>query len=94
MRNTKCIKRGRRKTNGNKLETGTMEFKKVQSFKYIGSVISQNNEIEEVKERMNARNKAFYANKKMFQCELLSKGSKLRLYWSTFRPNVTYACEA
>jgi hypothetical protein len=71
-----------------------MEFEKVQSFKYLGTVINQNNEIEkEVKGRINARNKAFYANKKMFECKLLSKGSKLRLYWSAVRPVVTYACE-
>jgi hypothetical protein len=34
-----------------------------------------------------------YANRKMFQCKLLSKRSKRRLYWSTFRPVVSYAWE-
>jgi hypothetical protein len=48
---------------------------------------------QEVKERINARNKAFYANKKIFQCKLLFKRSKLILYWSTIGPVVTYACE-
>jgi hypothetical protein len=40
-----------------------------------------------------AGNKAFYANKRMFQDKLLSKRSKLKLYWSIIRPVVTYACE-
>jgi hypothetical protein len=40
-----------------------------------------------------AGNKAFYANMRMFQDKLLSKRSKLKLYWSVIRPVVTYACE-
>ena len=31
--------------------------------------------------------------KKMFQNKLLSKKSKLKLYWTIIRPIVTYACE-
>jgi hypothetical protein len=50
-----------------------MEFEKVQSFTYLGSVVNHNIEIEEVKERINAGSKAFHANKKIFQCKLLSK---------------------
>jgi acetyl-CoA carboxylase alpha subunit len=81
---------GRRKANENKLEIETMEFEKVQSFKYLDSVVNQKNEIEKIKKRINAENKAFYANKQMFQCKLLSKRSKLRLHWSTIRPVVTH----
>jgi hypothetical protein len=44
------MKCGRRKTNENKLEIETMEFEKVQSFKYLGSVVNHNNVAEEVKE--------------------------------------------
>jgi hypothetical protein len=40
-----------------------------------------------------AGNKAFYANERMFQDKLLSKRSKLKLYWYVIRPVVTYACE-
>jgi hypothetical protein len=46
-----------------------------------------------MKERIMTGNKAFYANKRMFQDKLLSKRSKLKLYWSVIRPVVTYACE-
>jgi hypothetical protein len=63
--------------------------KKVQSIRYLGSGVNLNNEIEEVTERINAGNKAFYTNKKMFQCKLLSKRPKLRLYWLAIRPVVT-----
>jgi hypothetical protein len=62
------------------LEIEPMELKKVQFFRYLGSVGNQNKETEGVKERINAGNVAFYANKKIFHCKLLSKKSKLRLY--------------
>ena len=78
----------------NKLETVNMSFESVQSFKYLGSTVNQNNTIEEeIKERLIAGNKTFYANQKMFQNKLLSKKSKLKLYWTLIRPIVTYACE-
>jgi len=78
----------------NKLEIDNMSFESVQSVKYLGSTVNQNNTIEEeIKERLIAGNKAFYANQKTFQNKLLSKKSKLKLYWTLIRPIVTYACE-
>jgi hypothetical protein len=65
----------------NKLEIDNTSFESVQSFKYLGSTVNQNNTIEEeIKERLIAGNKAFYANQKMFHNKLLSKKSKLKLY--------------
>jgi len=78
----------------NKLEIVNMSFESVHSFKYLGSSVNENNTIEEeIKERLIAGNKAFYENQKMFQNKLLSKKSKLKLYWTLIRPIVTYACE-
>ena len=48
---------------------------------------------EEIKERIVLGNKAFYANKKIFQSKLISKNAKLKLYFSVIRPVVTYTCE-
>jgi hypothetical protein len=60
-----------------------MSFEAVQSYKYLGSIVNRNNAIEEEnKERLIAGNRAFYANQKMFQNKLLSKKSKLKLYWT------------
>jgi hypothetical protein len=53
----------RKQVRGNKLEIDTMSFESVQSFKYLESVVNQNNTIEEeIKERIIAGNKDFYAN--------------------------------
>jgi hypothetical protein len=91
---TKSMMSTRKQQRGNKLETGDMSFESIQSFKYLGSTVNQNNTIEEeIKEKLIAGNKAFYANQKMFQSKLPSKKSKLKLYWTLIRPIVTYECE-
>ena len=72
------------------MEIDNMSFESVQSFKYLGSTVNQNNTIEEeIKERLIAGNKAYYANQKMFKNKLLSNKSKLKLYWTLIRPIVT-----
>jgi hypothetical protein len=77
---TKYMKCIRKQVRGIKLKIDTMSFGSVQSFKYLGSVVNQNNTVvEEIKERIVAGNKAFYANQKKFQSKLLSRKSKLNL---------------
>jgi hypothetical protein len=91
---TKYLKCTRKQTLDGKLSVESMQFGQVESFKYLGSIVNKNNTIEEeIKERIMAGNEAFYANKRMFQGKLLSKRSKLKLYWSVIIPVVTYACE-
>jgi len=48
---------------------------------------------EEIKEGVAVGNKAFFANKKIFQSKLISTNAKLKLYFSVIRPVVTYAYE-
>ena len=70
------------------------EIKQVRSFKYLGSTVNTDNKIEEeIKERIVLGNKAFFANKKIFQSKLISKDAILKLYFSVIRPVITYACE-
>jgi len=70
------------------------EIEQVRSFKYLGSTVNTDNtKEEEIKERIALGNKAFFANKKIFQSKLLSKNAKLELYFSVIRPVVTYARE-
>jgi len=60
----------------------------------LGTVVSGNNALEEeVRERIAEGNKAFYANKTLFKSSLVSRKSKLKLYWSVIRPAVVYGCE-
>jgi hypothetical protein len=56
-------------------------------------VNSDNSIEEEIQYRINLGNKAYYANQFLFKSRLVSKKSKLKLYWSITKPTVTYACE-
>jgi hypothetical protein len=49
---------------------------------------------EEIQYRITLGNKAYYANQFFFKSRLVSKKSKLKLYWNIIRSTVTYACEA
>jgi hypothetical protein len=91
---TKYIKCTRKQVRGNKLEIDTMSFVSVQSFKYLGSAVNQNNTVEgEIRERIIAGNKVFYINQKLLQSRLLSRKSKLKLFRKLIRPIVTYSSE-
>jgi hypothetical protein len=49
------------------VDLGGIEIGNVQSFKYLGSVVNTNNTIEEeIKERVIAGNKAYFAHKMLF----------------------------
>jgi hypothetical protein len=47
-----------------------------------------------MKQSTSTHHKAFYTNKTLFKSKLLSRKSKLKLYWSVIRPTVVYDCEA
>jgi hypothetical protein len=84
---TKYMKCTRRQYRENKIEIETMSFESVQSFKYLGSTVNQKNTIEEeIKGRIIAGNKAYYANQKLFHSKLLSRKSKWKLYWTLIQP--------
>jgi hypothetical protein len=71
-----------------------MHLEQVKSFKYLGSIVNANNSIEEeIEERTVLGNKVYYANEALFISKLLSKNSKLKMYWTLVRLVVTYACE-
>jgi hypothetical protein len=66
----------------------------LKAFKYLWSIINIDNTMEgEIKARIASGNKVYFANKKMFESRLISKGAKLKLYYSVIRSVVTYSCE-
>ena len=62
--------------------------------KYLGTTVTKDNLIEEeIKERTAAGNRAFFANKKIFQSKLISKKSKIKLYKALIRSVAVYGSE-
>ena len=74
---TKYLKCTRRQDQLKAINIENKEFEQVKSFKYLGSNVNTDNTIEEeMKQRIVLGNKAFFANKKMFQSKLISKMAK------------------
>jgi hypothetical protein len=48
---------------------------------------------EQVRERIVKGREAFCADRTLFKSNLVSRKSKLKLYWSVIRPVVIYGCE-
>jgi hypothetical protein len=77
-----------------RLKVENTQIDQVRSFSYLGAIVNGNNTLEdEIRERIAKGNKAFYANKTVFKSNLVSRKSKLKLYWSVIRPIVVYDCE-
>src|SRR5215469_11838015 len=74
------------------LRIGNKTFETVQSFQYLGNVTSNtNNNNKCIKERIMLGNKAYYANRHLFNSSLISRSSKLQIYRTLVRPVVTYS---
>jgi len=56
-------------------------------------VNSDNSIEEEIQHRITLGNKAYYANQFFFRSRLVSKKSKLELYWNIIQQIITYACD-
>jgi hypothetical protein len=58
-----------------------MQIYQVRSFSYLGTIVNENNTLEEeIRERIAKRNKPFYAYKTLFTSKLVSRKSKLTFY--------------
>jgi hypothetical protein len=69
-------------------------FEKVDSFKYLGVVISeQNTEVTEIQNRLNLANRCFYACNKLMSSKLLSHTTKIRIYKTIISPILLYGAE-
>jgi len=90
------MKHSRKQTYGkdNEIETEGMKIEEVSNVKYLGTIITNDNLIEEeIKERIAAGNGAYFMNKKIFQSKLISNKSKIKLYKALIRPVVVYGTE-
>ena len=86
-------KQGR--VHNNRIEIGSKRFKKVNKLKFLGMVInSKNNMTETIQDRIQAGNKAYYANQMMLKNRYINRGAKMQIYKTLIRQVVTYGCES
>jgi len=65
----------------NDIGIDSKDLEQEKSFKYLGSILNEDNSTEEeIKERIALGNKAYYANHKIFKSKLVSKKAKVKLY--------------
>jgi hypothetical protein len=69
-------------------------YEGVTEFIYLGTLISNDNSVQkEMRRRILAGNKTYFAAISLFRNRLLSRVTKIRLYKTLIRPVVTYGAE-
>ena len=69
-------------------------MKKVKTFKYLVSLVKNQNSIqEEIKRRFKAENSCYYLLQTLLSPRFLSKNLKIKIYKTIISPVVLYGCE-
>ncbi|CAG9830357.1 unnamed protein product [Diabrotica balteata] len=84
----------RRDRIGQNVTIDPYNFKRVESFKYLGATITTDNDItEEIKGRIQAANRCMYSLHNTIKSKSLTRTSKIRVYKTVIRPVLMYGCE-
>jgi hypothetical protein len=95
MHKTKYIEVTKRPTTTRMLRVDDQEFERVRDIKYLGSIITDdNNTSTETKQRIIMANRASYGLKKQLSSRYLGRQTKCILYKTLMRPILTYCSES
>ena len=76
------------------IDIADMAIERVRSFKYLGSHVTEGNEMDtEVNYRIQTANKCYYSLQTLMKSRGISMRTKLRTYNSIIKPIVLYGCE-
>jgi hypothetical protein len=76
------------------LVVGDLRFKNVTEFRYLGSFVTSDNDIDyEVAARIQSGSRCLHSLHHVFRSRVLSMHAKLRIYNAVIRPIVTYGCD-
>ena len=76
------------------LEIGEYTFQIVHEFKYQGTIITDENDInKEIRSRILQANRCYYALKNQFKSHILNLDVKFKIYKTILRPILIYGSE-
>jgi len=71
-----------------------IEFERVDSFTYLGPLVSGDNIVsEEITKRLIATKRSYFGLRGQLKSQLLSRKTKILIYKTLMRPVFTYAAE-
>ena len=76
------------------IKIGSNSFAKLKTFKYLGSLLTnQNSILEEIKCKLNAGNSCYYSVQTLLFSQLFSKNLKIKINKTVILPLLLYGCE-
>jgi hypothetical protein len=76
------------------LNVGSRKFERVDKFKYLGSLATENSENStEIKIRIAAGNRCYFSLIKLLKSRAVTRNTKVIMYRTIIRPVVTYGSE-
>ena len=70
-------------------------FERVEEFKYLGTILTnQNSIVEEIKSRLRSGNACYHSVQNLLSSRLVSKNLKIKIYGTVILPAVLYGCES
>jgi hypothetical protein len=76
------------------VKTDNSFIEKVEEFKYLGTMLTDQNSIQkEIKSRLKLGNACYHSVQKLLSSGLLSKNLKIKIYRTIILPVVLYGCE-
>jgi len=75
-----------------KIDIGSSE--RVEDFKYLGTILANQNSIqEEIKSRLQSGNASYYSVKNVLSSSMLSKNLQIKIYRNIILSVILYGCE-
>ena len=75
------------------LIVGEQQFELVQQFKYLGTIVTNDNNLDKERYRISLANKCYHGLKHLFRSQFLNLRTKLNLYKTLLKPVLTYGSE-